>query len=162
MSQFNALASNMFHDCRQNRYKIVPIVKRPVVPDMSQKTYVPRGTPAPFLVMEPNPIIAADLAQSIGECPGGGPTVTVRDRAGAETELSQPGPRLAVFLPAETEIQRQTVIAMEPLIRVHGAAVVAMSGTLTQDDADARGWLLLPLPFTPAMVHAVIGSLARS
>ncbi|MFT4149614.1 MAG: hypothetical protein QM656_05395, partial [Paracoccaceae bacterium] len=63
---------------------------------MSEKTYTPRDTtdtPAPFLVMEPNPIIAADIVQSIAECPGGGLASVVRDRTAAEAELARPGPR---------------------------------------------------------------------
>ena len=151
----------MFHDFRRNRRNPRRLHK-PAVPEMTDKTFAPRGAPAPFVVVESNPIIAADLAQSIGECPGGGPAITVRDHAGAQAELSSPGPRIAVFLPGETGDEQAAALALDPFIRVHGASVVVMSGTLCSHQAELRGWHLLPLPFTPAMVHAVIAALSAS
>ncbi len=127
---------------------------------MSSKTYVPTDRPAAFVIVEPNPVIAADIAQSIGEVPGAGPAVAVRDAAGAEAQLRLPGSCRAVFLRAETQTEFAEAAALEPLARRRGADIVAMSGALAPAEAAARNWQLLPLPFTPGMIHALLARLS--
>ena len=117
----------------------------------------PRGRAGIFLVVESNPIVALDLAQSIREvCP----RAVIRSVTTAEAALvvlAEGDALVAAFLSLREE--RILESGLDRAVLTAGGRVVVVSAILTAEAARRRDWLLLAAPFRIEDVHQMVAGL---
>lgn len=113
--------------------------------------------PIRCLVICPLPIVAEDLAEIIRERLGPGAAETCLDPAHAAQRLSAAPEGVVVF--AALRLQQLTALDLDRQVAARGGRLVLVGGSLSGEEAGARGWLLLPEPFSSEMVEDLLVAL---
>lgn len=106
--------------------------------------------PPHFLIVEANPFIALDLAESIRDC-GPADLSTAATPAEAAHLLSGPGRLCAAFVRAPVAAILSS--GLDLLVAAAGGRMVVIGTLSGAAIAQERGWLILGEPFTSEMVR---------
>lgn len=112
---------------------------------------------ARFIVVEPLPLIAADIVEAIRGAAGDCEVEVFYKPTDATRAMAEMPDVTAAFL----SMRKQAILdsGLDRSVADRGGRIVVVSGSLPEEDALAEGWLLLREPFTGDMVDTLLARL---